>query len=284
MKRAVLILLGAVLGGGAFALEVDGIAARVGTDTILRSDVYAELQRRGYADGADYIKVRNEMIERKLIAKAAAEAKMQMQDWVVENRVREIINRAFGGDRNKLIEMLGKQKISYPEWLARLKEDMVVSAMRWNMVDKYVSVSPSMMREEFKKHPERYESDRKVSVSVIMLKPEEKLRREEISKALGEKDFEALGAKKYENVKPGDLFKPEICEEIEKMPRGTISRWIELDGWSFLLRKDDDVAGRKMTFAEACDLIEENVRKEESKKAYDAWVERLRAATYVKVY
>ena len=284
MKNALVIFVSVASAFAASALEVDGIAAQVGTESILRSDVYGEMRRRGLPDGEKYIEVRNEMIERKLIAKAAQEAKMQMQDWVVENRVREIVNRAFGGDRNKLVEMLGRQKISYPEWLARLKEDMVVSAMRWNVVDKFVSISPSMMREEFKAHPERYESERKVSVSVIMLKPDEKLRREEISKALGEKDFEALGAKKYDGVKPEDVFNPEICEEIAKMPRGTISRWIEIDGWSFLIRKDGDVPGKKMTFAEAYDLVEENLRQKESKKAYDSWIERLRAENYVKVY
>ena len=203
---------------------------------------------------------------------------------MIENRVREIINRVFDGDRNKLIEALGKQKTSYPEWLAQLKEDMVVSAMRWNVVDKNVSVSPSMMRQEYRAHPERYESERKVSVSVIMLKPEEKIRREEISRELGNKDFVELGAKKYEDVKPEDLFKPEICEEIAKMPRGTISRWLEIDGWSFLLRKDGETAGKKMTFAEAYDLLEANLKAEESKKAYDAWIGRLRAETYIKVY
>jgi hypothetical protein len=284
MRTSLAIFLAAVSGVSAFALEVDGIAAQVGTETILRSDVYNEMRRQGLADGTRYVEVRNEMIERKLIAAAALDSKMQMQDWVVENRVREIINRSFDGDRNKLVEMLGSQKISYPEWRARLKEDMIVSAMRWNTVDKYISISPSMMREEFKSHPERYESDRKVSVSVIMLTPDEKLRREEISRELGAKGFDALGARKYENVKPEEMFKPEICEEISQMPRGTISRWLEIDGWSFLLRKDEDVPGRKMTFAEAYDLLEANLKAQESKKAYAAWMERLRAETYVKVY
>ena len=284
MRTLLAVFLAVAAGARIFALEVDGVAAQVGTETILRSDVYSEMRRQGLSDSSRYVEVRNEMIERKLVAKAAREAKLQLQDWMVENRVREIINRAFGGDRNRLVEMLGSQKVSYPEWLARLKEDMVVSAMRWNTVDKYISISPAMMREEFRNNPGRYESDRKVSVSVIKLTPDEKLRREEISRELGEKGFDALGAKKYENVKPEEMFKPEICEEIGKMPRGTISRWLEIDGWSFLLRKDEDVPGRKMTFAEAFDLIEANLRAAESRKAYDAWIARLRAETYVKVY
>ena len=85
------------------AIEVDGVAATVGTESILRSDVLNELARMGAPDGEGYSQVLNEMINRKLILKAARESKMTMQDWVVENRVREIINKSFGGDRNKLI-------------------------------------------------------------------------------------------------------------------------------------------------------------------------------------
>ena len=101
MRTLLAVFLVAVAGVKLFALEVDGVAAQVGTETILRSDVYNEMRRQGLSDSSRYIEVRNEMIERKLVAKAAQDSKMQMQDWVVENRVREIINRAFGGDRNK---------------------------------------------------------------------------------------------------------------------------------------------------------------------------------------
>ena len=268
----------------AYAVEVDGIVATVGSESILRSDVMNEMARSGARDAQAYPDVLNEMINRKLILKAARESKMAMQDWVVENRVREIINRSFGGDRNKLIEALGKQKISYPEWYAKTKDDLVIGAMRWNVVDKNAVASPAAMRAEYEAHKSRYVKDHRVSVSVILLKPEEVARRDEISKALSEKSFEDLGGKKYENVKPEELFKPEVCEEIEKMPKGTISHWIEIDGWSFLLRKDAETTGKTLSFDEAYDEIEAAVKEEEARRLYTAWVGRLRAETYIKVY
>ena len=266
------------------AIEVDGIAATVGTETILRSDVMNELARRGASDGRGYSEVLGEMVDRKLILKAARESKMTMQEWIVENRVREIINKAFGGDRNKLIEALGKQKMSYPEWYAKTKDDLVIGAMRWQVVDKNVSAPPAAMRKEYEANGSRYVKDHKVSVSVILLKPEEQEKRDEISAALKEKTFEDLGGKKYEDVRPEDVFKPEICAEIEKMPKGTISHWIELDGWSFLLRKDGEDKGRKLSFDEAYDAVEAAVKEAEAKRLYESWMERLRAETYIKVF
>ena len=266
------------------AVEVDGVAATVGTESILRSDVLNEIARAGMPEPPEYSDVLNRMIERKLILKAAQESKMTIQEWVVENRVREIVNRSFGGDRNKLIETLGKQQISYPEWYAKTKEDIVIGAMRWNVIDKNVTASPSAMRKEYESNAARYVKDHLVSVSVILLQPEEKEKREEISAALRQKSFEDLGGKKYENVKPEEFFKPEVCAEIDKMPKGTISHWIEIDGWSFLLRKDAESTGSKLSFDEAYDQIEASVKEQEARRLYDAWLDRLRAETYIKVF
>ena len=266
------------------AVELDGIAARVGEDSILRSEVLGEMQRAGVQDGALYARFLNEAIDRRLILKAARESKMTMQEWIVENRVREIVNKAFGGDRNRLIETLAQQKVSYPEWYQKTKDDLIVGAMRWNMVDKNVSASPAAMRKEYESHRDRYVRDPRVTVSVIMLKPEEKSRREEISSSIRTKSFEELGGRKYENVKPEDIFKSDIVEEISKMPKGTVSHWIELDGWSFLLRKDGESAGKSLSFDEAYDAVEAAVKEAEAKRLYSAWIERLRAETYIKVF
>jgi len=266
------------------AVEVDGIAARVGSETILRSDVFNEMRRQGAHDERRYGEVCGQLIDRKLILQAAQKSKMTMQEWVVENRVREIVNKSFGGDRNRLIEMLGQQKVSYPEWYARTKEDMIIGAMRWNVVDKNATASPAAMRKEYAEHRERYVKDHKVTVTVILLKPEEKAKREEITAALKEKTFEELGGKKYVDVKPEEMFKPDVVAEIEKMPKGTVSHWIEIDGWSFLLRKDEETSGKKLSFEEAYDEIEANVKEESAKRLYNEWIERLRTETYVKVF
>ena len=136
-----LFVLATALAGVCHAMEVDGVAAQVDAATILKSDVISEMRRAGLSPDR-YSAVLEEMIERKLILKAAAESKMTIQDWVVENRIRDIITRAFEGDRNRLMETLAQQKVSYPEWRQRLLDDMIVGAMRWQMVDKTVAASP----------------------------------------------------------------------------------------------------------------------------------------------
>ncbi len=293
MKKTTLIL--ALLPWAALAEEIDGIAAKVGNEVILKSDVIMEMRRANISSADMYEKIRDEIIDRKLILKAANEAKLTLQVWLVDNRVREIIDRAFDGDRNKLMETLSQQKISYPEWYQRMKDDMIVSAMRWNTVDKYVSASPAAMREEYLAHPEKYSTPDIVTVSVILLRPEDAGLREKISAALKDEDFAELARRfsadshaaeggVWKDVRPSEVFKSEVCEEIAKMPKGTLSHWVEIGGWSFLLRKDDETKGRARTFEEAYEDVEATVKNELANRMQDEWLKRLRAETFVRVY
>lgn len=276
------------------AAPVDALVATVGSDTILRSDVEEELLRR-HASAEDFNAVREELIDRKLILRAATQEKMTIQEWVVESRIREIVDKVFEGDRNKLMETLSRQKISYPEWRQRMKDDMLVAAMRWNVVEKNAVARPADMVRLYREHPERFSTPTKVSVSVILLKPEDAVLKEEVAAELATNDF-AVVAKRYSadsradeggawvDINPAEIFKPEICSEISELRTGALSRWIEIGGWSFLLRKDAETLGEKLTFDQAYERIESEVKETEAKKLYEAWIKRLRAETFVKVY
>jgi len=274
-----------------FAVIIDGVAATVGSETILKSEVDAEMRRSGLPPER-YSETLNALVERKLVIRAAAQAKMTIQDWVVENRIREIVEAAFGGDRNRLSAALAKEKTPYAEWRERVKEDLVAAAMRWNIVDKNVSASPGEMREEFAAHPEKYSACGKVTVAVILLKPEDSAKRAKVDEDLKKMDFGEV-ARKYsadskakdgglwKDVEPAEVFQEKIASEIAKMPVNTLSGWLDIDGWSFLLKKVSGTKARAMTFAEAHDKIEAEVKKANAKKLYDAWIERLKSETYI---
>lgn len=279
---------------GAHAAQVDGIAATVGGKTILRSDVEGEMRRAG-ADEARYAEFRDRLVERQLILKAASDSKMTMQEWVIDNRVREIVDDVFGGDRGKLEEALLRQKTQFQEWRQRIKEDTIVGAMRWNTIDKNVTASPVEMRAEYVAHPERYRKEGRVTVSVLLLRPEDSARRAEALAAVSERGF-AEAARRFsadphaaeggvwKDVVPEEVFKPEICAAIGKTEKGKLSDWIDIGGWSFLVRKDDEVGSAAKTFAEAYADIEAHVKEANAKRLYEEWMARLRAETYVKIY
>ena len=65
-RFAAAALSSVIAAGAATAVEVDGVAARVGSETILKSDVY-QAMRSGGADSSRYEEVRNRLIDRKLM-------------------------------------------------------------------------------------------------------------------------------------------------------------------------------------------------------------------------
>ena len=165
----------------AVAEEIDGIVAQVGDSSILRSEVMRERSPFAAADDADFQTLLNRVIDRRLILKAAGNSKMTMQEWVVDNRIREITDNGFDGDRNKLVAALAREKLPFAEFRQRIKDDLIVGAMRWNFVDKFVTASPAEMREEYSSHPERYLSRATTTVSVILLKPDDVEKRDEVA-------------------------------------------------------------------------------------------------------
>ncbi len=292
MKRNMLLAV-AMAALCAFADEVDGIVAQVGDTAILRSEVMRRMHPFGLPVNEDYDKLLQQIIEEKLILKAAAQSKMTMQEWVVDNRIREITEKSFGGDRNKLIEALAAEKLPFSDFRQRIKEDLIVTAMRWNVVDKFVSPSPAQMRKEYEEHRERYRTPATVSVSVILLREDDD--REAVDEALKSEDF-ATVARRYsadthardgglwKDIRPEEVFLKDVCDAIATLKDGETSKWIELSGWHFLVRKEHGTPPSDRTFAEAYEDVELNCRIQRSDELYRRWIDLLKADTYIKVY
>ena len=315
MKNLSLIVF-ALLVGTAEAATLDGLAAKVNDTVITIGDVMAEIQRsprlRGhFASGRadDAVKLYSEtlemLIDRKLILQAAAAKKMEMQEWVVDNRVREIVKDGFEGDMNQLTAALTKEKVALADWRNTIRDDLIIQAMRYQMIEKYLQATPAAMRKEYKAHPERYEMEAKTTVSVILLSPprpgdketpsvstrgEELLARLEKGEDFSDlarrysADSHAKDGGQWKDVKPEEAFRPEIATTIAKLKVGEFSNLVNLDGWGFIVRKDAETIGRQLSFAEAYDEIARNVKAATAKEEYDAWMKRLRAQAFVKTY
>ena len=304
------------MAGTVCAATLDGLAAKVNDTVITVGDVMTEIQRSprlrghftsGKSDDAAklYSETLDMLIDRKLILQAAAEKKMTMQEWVVDNRVREIVKNAFEGDMNKLTEELAKSRVAVTDWRNTIRDDMIIQAMRYQMVEKNQQATPAAMRKEYKEHKARYATEYKATVSVILLRPplsgdketpSVTTRGDEIIARLekGENfadlarryssDSHAKDGGQWKDVNPVEAFRPEIADTIAKLKVGEFSTLVNLDGWGFIVRKDAESIGKQLSFAEAYDDIAFNVKKDASKAEYDAWMKRLRAEAFVKKY
>ena len=287
------------------AATLDGLAAKVNDAVITVGDVVGEMRRmNSKADFREaYSNALEEAVNRRLILNAALEKKLEMQEWLVDNRIREIVKDNFDGDMNKLNAQLAQSKVPLTDWRNQIRDDMIVNAMRFQMVDKGAEPTPAQMRNEYLMHRDRYCSEAKTTVSVILLRPAEDdktpsvtTRSEEIFGRLeaGEKfaelakrfsaDSHAKDGGLWKDVKPEEAFRSEIAETIAKLDVGQVSKLVNLDGWGFIVRKESETKEHQKSFAEAYDDIARNVRKDAVEAAYRDWIARLRAEAYIKRY
>ena len=317
MKKTLLVAVLAFAAVGiSHAAMLDGIAARVDSHVITVGDVMAEIRRHpdvsekmtNSGDQSEmqslYSAALDTLIERRLVLKAADAKKMEIPEWVIDNQIREVVHDMFGGDMNRLEEELARSKIPMTEYRNTIKEDITVRGMRQQIIEQYVTASPSAMKKEYKEHPERYRQDAKATVRVILLKPptsgdglasiNTRWAQIEEEMAAGAK-FEDMAVKYsadshakdgglWKDVKPDEAFRSEIASAIAELEVGKISKMIDLDGWGFIVKKEAETGSTAMSFDDAYDKISWNVRNDAAKKAYDEWISRLKEDAFIKVY
>ena len=238
------------------------------------------------------------LIERQLVLAQAADKKMDMQEWVIDNRIREIVHDRFDGDMSRFESSLAESKIPLTEFRATLKEDMIIGAMRYQMVEKDLFPTPAQMKAEYESHPERYRMDAKANVRVILIKPgkdAEALVKDITAKLKNGTSFSDLAIKHsadshakegglWKDVNPSEAFRPEIAAAIDKLKPGELADPIVLDGWHFILLKESESKSRTLPFAEAYDKIVRNVKRDLGHRLHKEWIARLRAEAYIKEY
>ena len=311
MKTTIAALF-SILACIAQSATLDAIVAKVNDSAITLDDVrneirrnpeiserLAEAVRNGEKGARDlYQSALDSLIERRLVLAQAAAKKMDIQEWVIDNRIREIVHDRFEGDMSRFEANLAESRIPISEFRATLKEDMTIGAMRYQMVEKDLFPTPAQIKAEYDAHPERYNIAAKATVRVILLKPGKDAASlaADISSRLDKGESFAELAKKHsadshakdggiwKDVFPSEAFRPEIAAAIDKLKPGERTKPIAIDGWNFIVLKETEVPAHLQTLSEAYDKVLRNVRRDIGRRLHKEWIARLRAEAYIKEY
>src|SRR5205807_674035 len=189
--RFIFILIGATLlpfsplCRAALAAEpqvIDGIAAVVNDDVITFSqvrDLSAPKERLLHSQfqGEELLaKIKEaraaalkDLIDRQLIIQAFKKESYQIPDFFLDQRVRQIIDENFGGDRNTFIKTLQAQNYSLGEFKKLESERMIVQAMRHKNVEINTIISPNRIQDYYRKHASEFTSKEQVKLRMIMI-------------------------------------------------------------------------------------------------------------------
>src|SRR5207237_8321226 len=103
-----------------------------------------------------------------LIIQAFKKESYQIPDHYVDERVHEIIQESFGGDRNTFIKTLEAQNYTLGEFKKFETERMIVQAMRGKKVKRNLIILPVKIEEYYKNHQFEFMVKEHIKIRMIM--------------------------------------------------------------------------------------------------------------------
>ena len=295
---------------------IDGIAAIVNGEAITYSEVRAvsspreKLLRSQYAGDELVNKIKEtrqaalqDLIDRQLIIQAFKKESYQVPDHYVEERLHEIIQESFGGDRNTFIKTLEAQNYTLGEFKKLETERMIVQAMRSKNVKRNMIVSPTKVEEYYKAHRDEFTSKEQVKLRMIMIPShadsgnsaaQKGMVEEILGKLASGADF-AGTAQIYSEDSTRDqggdwgwIERKTLAAPLEKiafnLPIGRISNIIEFSGNYYILKVDEKRGGQTRSLAEVRPEIEKQLIQLEAQHLQERWLASLRSKAYIRTF
>lgn len=303
----------------AFAAEpdvVDGIAAVVNGDVITYSEVRGlsapreTLLRSQYTGDELVNKIKEtrqaalqDLIDRQLIIQAFKKDSYQVPDHFVEERLHEIIQESFGGDRNTFIKTLEAQNYTLGEFKKLETERMIVQAMRSKNVKRNTIISPTKVEEYYKAHRDEFTSKEQIKLRMIMIPSHADSGNSGAQKAMVEEILGKLAsgaefnrmAQIYSEDSTRDqggdwgwIERKTLAAPLEKMafnlPVGRVSSIVEFSGNYYLLKVDEKHGGTTRSLAQVRSEIEKKLIQLEAQHLQERWLASLRSKAYIRTF
>lgn len=298
-------------------ITLDGVAAYVNDQAITVGDVMMVIEpmRRRLAqryDGDELLRLLenayNEglqsLVERQLILQHYATLDRQIPEWVIENRLNEIIQEMFNDDREQLMDVLSEEGLTYAQWRERIREQIILSNMRSTFVDEGVHISPMAISKYYEENLGKYSQPSSVRIRMIVLEKgrtaDDVARNRQLAddlhrRAVEGEDFALLAQRfsvgsragqggDWDWIDPDALLRPELSAALAGLKPSQITPVIELGDLLYIIKLE----GRRDEFVRSLqdvrDEIEQVLWREKSERIYDEWITRLRERAVVRYF
>lgn len=310
----------------ASAQFIDGIAAIVNDKVITFSEVKKQvdptekLLRQSYTGPELVDKVKEarlnalkSLIERQLIIQDFNKTGYFVPENIVDDRVKEVINSQFEGDRTAFVKTLLANGVSLDNYRQDTREQIIVQYMRQKNVSSAVIVSPYRIEQYYQENLKQFVQDEQVHLHIIFLRktlfkptrtkadgtteeydPQEEILKEIVYKLDTGSVFDELARSYSEGPKReqgGDLgwvtrdtLRPELRDIAFGLKPGQHSAIVPTDDGFYLLRVEDVKRSSVQPIAEAREQIEKTLLLEERQKLQQDWIDGLRSKAFIKMF
>lgn len=242
-----------------------------------------------------------QLIERQLILQEFKRAGYQIPDYIVEQEVKRRIREQFGGDRISLIRTLQAQGLTYDKWRERVKEDLIISAMRAKYMGGEIVVSPTAIEQYYVTHLDEFKLGDQVKLRTIMIN----------KSGRGKDHAYALALELLKQLKNGASFediariysedgmgrsggdrgwitkyeiRPELAQIAFTMEVGQLSDIIDTEDSFWIIRVEGIRKNHVKTLEEVRDEIAAKLKEQERERRYRQWIETLKKKAYIRYY
>lgn len=321
MKQFLLCWLAVVSTGGALAAEprlLNSLVVIVDQEIITLKDVLqyiapaVEVLTRTYAGQPEVLRQKlqeaerdgiEQLVERKLILHEFERAGYNLPESIIEDRVKERLRERFGGDRAAMTRTLQSQGMNYEAFRRRLREDIIIGAMRARNIgaDKII-VSPYKIEKYYAENLDQFRIKDQLKLRAIMLnagatRSREAARRlaaeilaklregapfDEMARVYSEDTYRAQGGHRGW-IERGDL-RQELADAAFNLQPGQPSEVIEVGDTFWILLVEDARANQIRTLPEVRDEIVQTLQAEEQARLNREWIQRLKARSFVRYF
>jgi peptidyl-prolyl cis-trans isomerase SurA len=244
-----------------------------------------------------------DLIDRQLIIQAFKKDNFQIPDHYVNQRMQEIIQENFGGDRNTFIKTLEAQNYTMGEFKKLESERMIVQAMRSKNVKREQIVSPAKIEEYYHQHRDEFTAKEQIKLRMIMIpshssdstsSTQRAMAEEILSKLANGGEFDRI-AQIYSEDSSRDLGgdwgwieRKTLAPPLEKvafnLPVGKMSNIIEYSGNFYILKVEDKKGGTTRSLAESREEIEKKILQQQAQELQERWIASLREKAFIRTF
>ncbi len=295
---------------------VDGVAARINNHIVTVSDVMSLVaprqerissvytgQKLKERMAKEYEEALQSQVDKWLIVDSFNNQKLTIPDWLVQKRANEYIQNNFKGDKTRLTSILAKDRMTYPDWLAEIKNHIIVASMRSENVEKHIQITPKEVKAAYDSNTREFLKPMRMKLRLIIIDAD-KSGDGDVKKDLAAKvrklisdgeDFERLAKKHSDDdtaefggdwgwVEPAAKLRKELAESVERLKKGEVTDVINTSDAYFIVKCEDVEQASAKSFDEVQSDIEKQLRQKEGQKLYAEWIERLKKDAFVKIY
>lgn len=243
------------------------------------------------------------LVDRVLIVKDFySDEKRRIPPSYIDNAVDENLINEFEGDRSKFLAHLRQRGLTLREYRREVEEDIIYQYMRGQKRRSATIVSPVGVQEFYNENKQEFYQEDAVKLRLIQFQRKDgRTDRDLIALAARVQarldvghDFDDIAREVSEDSRRsrgGDWgwldrsgLKPEFSDPLFELAEGETTRPIMLPEGVFLLHAEERKYAGIQPIDEVREQIERVLISREARRAQEAWLERLRRNSFVKLY